>query len=334
MAVPAGGRVPVTARRQAMIELAEVDEAAARIRPWTIRTPVLSSSQLDNLLGLRLMVKAEHRQRTGSFKLRGALNHLLALDGTGRRAGVVAASSGNHGIAVAEAALVTEMTAVLVVPADVPPVKADAIRQRGARLVTFDRFTTDRDVVTAALALREGRSTVPSSDDCAVMIGCGTVALELLEQAGELDALVVPVGGGGLAAGCASVAAGLRPTLPVYGVEPAGADDTALSIRQGTRCTIAAPTTIADGLRHRCPGELTFPINQRLLHDVLLVSDETIVEAMRLLWDHFGDRVEPSGACALAGVIAHADRFRGGRVAVIASGGNVDSAHFAEVTAP
>ncbi|HEY0638124.1 MAG TPA: threonine/serine dehydratase [Pseudonocardiaceae bacterium] len=311
-----------------LIGLPDVLGAAARIRPWAVHTSLLRSPELDALLGLTLVIKAEHHQRTGSFKLRGALNRMLRLDTRERAAGVIAGSSGNHGRALAAAASLVGTTATVVMPADAPAGKLDAIRTHGAHVVTVDRLRTDRDTLTTRLAIEQGRLVVPSSDDPDVIAGAGTVALELLAEAGRLDALIVPVGGGGLAAGCAVAAAALRPGLRVYGVEPAGADDTRRSVLHGQVCTIAPPATIADGLRHRRPGRLTFPITSRLLHDILVVSDRSIADAMRLCEEHLHERIEPSAACSLAAVLSRPALFRDRHVAVVATGGNIEPTLF------
>jgi threo-3-hydroxy-L-aspartate ammonia-lyase len=296
------------------------------------QTPVLTDDRLDTLLNVRLFLKAEHRQYTGSFKIRGALNRMLGLTPSELGRGVIAGSSGNHGKAVAAAARHLGASAMIVIPDDAPEAKHAAIKALGAVVVAFDRAAVDRDVLVDELAGRHGYVPLPSSNDTAVLIGNGSAAAELIEQVPDLDVLVVPVGGGGLAAGCGLAAQTLAPSLRVVGVEPLGADDTARSLRAGIPVTIAAPSTIADGLRHRAPGSLTFPILQRVLYDLFVVSDEHIIAAMRLLYAILGDTVEPSGACAMAAVLAHPSFFAGQRLGVLLTGGNIDRTTFCALT--
>jgi threo-3-hydroxy-L-aspartate ammonia-lyase len=307
-----------------VIDLADIKFAAERISGHVVRTPVIVNPAFGELLDIELAIKAEHLQRTGSFKVRGVANKLLQLSEKSLRSGVIAGSSGNHGTALAEVASNLGTTAVVIVPADAPQTKQLAIQRRGAKTITFDRFRVERDAFVQEIAAKSNRVIVPSSEDPHIIAGGGTVALELLDQLHSFDALVVPVGGGGLAAGCGTVMAQQNTGIRVYGVEPAGADDTIQSIRAGKRLTIDPPTTLADGLRHRSPGSLTFPIIQDVLHDILVVQDSQIIAAMHLIWTYLGQRAEPSGAAALAGVIAHNRLFRGQRVAVVCTGGNID----------
>nr|WP_042178682.1 threonine/serine dehydratase [Kibdelosporangium sp. MJ126-NF4]CEL13335.1 Threonine dehydratase, catabolic [Kibdelosporangium sp. MJ126-NF4]CTQ99026.1 Threonine dehydratase, catabolic (EC 4.3.1.19) [Kibdelosporangium sp. MJ126-NF4] len=302
--------------------------AARRLTGRVRRTPVLTSERLDDILGARIFLKAEHRQLTGSFKLRGVLNRMLQFGPSELDRGVIAGSSGNHGRALVTAAAELGTSAVVVLPSDAPEHKRAAIEAAGATVVPFDRVATDRDALVASLVLRHRRVPVPSSDDLAVIAGNGSAAVELLEDVGCLDCLVIPVGGGGVAAGTGLVARSLYPGVQVFGAEPAGADDTARSLRAGAPVPIDMPTTIADGLRHPRPGTLTFPIIRRTLRDVLVVSDVDIVAAMRLVRDCVGDIVEPSGACGLAAVVAHPRIFTGRRVGILISGGNVEPALF------
>jgi threonine dehydratase len=299
--------------------------AAARIAEMVIRTRSFHSPSLTERTGVRLLLKAESEQRCGAFKFRGALNAMLALAPRQLRMGVVAGSSGNHGHAVALAARMLDTTAVIVLPRDVPTVKRDAVLRFGGQVVIYDPSTEERDVIVARIAAEQARVIISSYDDAAVIAGAGTVAVELLQDAGPLDVLLVPVGGGGLAAGCAVAIRTLSPATRVIGVEPAGADDTRRSLLAGRLVRIAAPTTIADGLRHRTPGRLTFALNRRLLDRVVMVSDLEIRAAMRYLFQDEGLIAEPSGACALAAVLAGRLRLAPGtRVCAVVSGGNVD----------
>ncbi len=312
------------------LRIDDVEKAAARIAGQVVRTPVLRLPELDAATGARVALKAENHQRTGAFKIRGALNKLLVL-GPGVLRGVVAGSSGNHGRAVAVLAEELGLPAVLVLPNDAPAIKVAAVRAHGARVVRYDPHTGDRDEIVADLARREGLAVLPSSDDPEVAAGHGTVALELFEQSGDLDLLVVPVGGGGLAAGCATVAKALCPWLEVVGVEPAGGDDTARSLAEGRRVTVSTPDTLADGLRHRAPGRFTFEVNRRLLDRVVSVDDGAIAAAMGFLWTHGRQRVEPSGACATAAVLGGRLDTAGRRVGVVLSGGNVAPEQFRQI---
>jgi threonine dehydratase len=316
------------------VRIDDVRHAADQIAGRVVRTPVLRLSALDARLGATLHLKAELHQLTGAFKIRGALNKLLSLPPEARSRGVVAASSGNHGQAVALLAQMLTVPAVLVLPQDAPAMKLEAVARRGARIVTYDPVRDDRDAITARIAAEEGLAVLPSSDDPVVAAGHGTVALELLAETGRLDRLVLPVGGGGLAAGCATVAKALYPGIEVVGVEPAEGDDTARSLRAGHRVHVPAPTTLADGLRHQSPGRFTFEVNRKLVDRIETVSDDEIAAAMGALWTHGRLMAEPTGAVALAGVLARRPDARGLRMGVVVSGGNVDSEVFRRIVAP
>lgn len=308
-----------------MIRVNDIENAAERISGWVSRTPIRNSPELDSLLEMNLLVKAENMQRTGSFKFRGAVNWMLQIGGDAQRSGVVAGSSGNHGFALAEIAAALSMPAEVVISHDAPTEKISNIQQRGARVTLFDRFQVNRDSLVREIAEETRREVAHSSDDVKVICGNGTVALEILDEVDALDALVVPVGGGGLASGCGTVVAARNANVRVYGVEPAGADDTLQSIQAGRRCSIVPPTTIADGLRHCTPGEITYPIMQRVLADILLVEDPGILRSMWIAWRYLNIRLEPSGAVALAAIIANKTLFHGKRVVVVGSGGNCDA---------
>src|SRR4051794_95406 len=258
----------------------DVCQAAARLEGVTVRTPVVRSDVLDERVGASVFLKAECLQRGGAFKLRGAYNKLSSLSVDERRNGVVAVSSGNHAIAVALSAKLLGTTAVILVPEDAPAAKIDIVRSLGAEIVTFDRFAEDRDTVTRALLAERGLPFVSPYDDPMVMAGQGTVALELFEQVDALDALVVPVSGGGLIAGCGIVAAARSASTRMIGVEPVTMDDTRRSLAAGERVAVPISATIADGLTVATPGELTWPINQRQLSEVVTVSDDDLVDAM------------------------------------------------------
>jgi len=308
-----------------VIEVADVEAAARRLAGIAHRTPVVTSRTLDARVGADVFLKAENLQRGGAFKFRGAYNKVSSVDGD-----VAAYSSGNHAQAVALAASLLDRKAVILMPEDAPPAKVAATLGYGAEVVTYDRYTQDRDELGWTLAAERGLTLVKPYDDPLVMAGQGTAALELLEDVGALDLLVVPVGGGGLAAGCATVAAarGVR----VVGVEPEAGNDTQQSFARGARVTIDVPRTIADGLQVTAPGELTFEVNKRLLDGVATVSDADLVDAMRFAFDRLKLVLEPSGAAALAALLSGRIAAQG-LVGVILSGGNVGVERFRELTA-
>jgi len=312
-----------------LIELADVQAAAARLAGVAHRTPVFTSRTLDGMVGGAVHLKAEGFQRGGAFKFRGAYNKIASLPPETRARGVLAYSSGNHAQAVAIAAGILGTHATILMPDDAPQAKADATRGYGADIVTYDRWTEDREQIGARLASERGLELVKPYDDPLVMAGQGTTALELLTEAEELDVLVTPVGGGGLAAGCATVAKTLLPGMRVVGVEPSAGDDTAQSFAAGKRVEIAVPRTIADGLQTTSPGELTFEITRVLVDEIVSVSDAEILDAMAFLFDRMKLVVEPSGAVGVAALLA--GRVRGGRIGVVLSGGNVGAARFAEL---
>jgi threonine dehydratase len=313
-----------------VLELSDVEAAAGRLAGVAHRTPVLTSRTLDELVGAQVFLKAECFQRGGAFKFRGAYNRISQLDDRERRAGVVAYSSGNHAQAVALAARELGVRATILMPKDAPPAKVAATRGYGAEILEYDRYTEDRAELGQALAAERGATLVPPYEDWAVMAGQGTAALELLEDAGALDQLLVPVGGGGLIAGCATTAKALAVRCRVIGVEPEAADDTARSLAAGERVRIEVPKTIADGLTSPEPGALTWEVNRRLLDGIATVSEEEIVDAMAFLFDRLKLVAEPSGAVAVAALLAGRVAAHG-RVGVIVSGGNVGAERFAQL---
>ncbi len=314
-----------------MIAIADVRAAAARLDGVAHRTPVLRSRTLDARTGASVHLKAECLQRGGAFKFRGAYNMISSLPAAARRRGVAAYSSGNHAQAVAIAAGMLESTAVILMPQDTPAAKLDATRGYGAEVVTYDRYREDREALGAALAEERGLTLVPPYEHPAVMAGQGTAALELLEEVPDLDLLLAPVGGGGLIAGCATAAKALAPGIRVVGIEPEAGDDTRRSLAAGRRVRIETPRTIADGQQADIPGELTFAVNTRLLDGVELVSDADILAAMAFLFDRMKLVTEPSGASAVAALLAGRVRAPEGRIGVIVSGGNVGVARFCEL---
>jgi threonine dehydratase len=284
---------------------------------------VLTSAALDDAVGASVLCKAEHRQVTGSFKIRGAYNCASRFPSEQLEHGLIAISSGNHAQAVAKSAQLLSTTALIAMPEDSSPLKREATERLGATVIGFDRFARDREDVLRELLADSKRCFVPPYDHPHVMAGQGTAALELLEDAGDIDVLVVPISGGGLMAGCGTIATHLNPNMRLIGVEPEAADDTKRSFEQGERIWIEAPVTIADGLRTQIPGELTFEINRHLVDEVVLVSDDEIRDAMALVRSALGEIVEPSGAVAIAALLAGHVQAPHQRVGVILSGGNV-----------
>lgn len=302
-----------------MVEFADVIAASERLSGVAVRTPAVPT----RIAGADVACKAENRQVTGSFKIRGAYNCASRFSTDELARGLVAISSGNHAQAVAKSAQLLGTTAMIVMPEDSSAVKRAATETLWAEVIAFDRFARDRDDVLEELLASSGRCFVPPYDHPHVIAGQGTVALELLEDAGELDVLIVPVSGGGLIAGCGVAAKAIRPSIRLVGVEPETAADTKRSLDAGERVWIEAPVTIADGLRVQTPGELTFEINRRLVDEIVLVTDDEIAQAMSFLRDEVGEVVEPSGAVGIAALLTEGVRANGQRVGVILSGGNV-----------
>jgi threonine dehydratase len=307
-----------------MLTLDTIRLAEARIRPLVHRTPVVTSRTFDETSGRRVFFKCENFQRAGAFKMRGATNRILSL-GEGERArGVVAFSSGNHAQAVALAARDAGVRAVIVMPTDAPRSKLAATKGYGAEVVTYDRQREDREEVARRVSEREGLAVVPPYDDYEVIAGQGTCGLELLEDVPDLDALLTPCGGGGLFAGSSTAVKSLRPSVRCFPVESELSDDTRQSFVKGERVTIGPPATIADGMRTQTPGALTFPVLRRNAEDVLTVSEDEIVEALRFLLFRMKLLVEPTGAVAAAAVLFGKLPKEIERVGVVLSGGNVD----------
>ena len=317
-----------------MISFDDVRSAADRLAGVAHRTPVARSRTLDARVGAAVFLKCENLQRVGAFKFRGAYNAVSRLTAEQLARGIAAYSSGNHAQAVALAARSLGSTAVIVMPADTPASKLAAVTGYGAEIITYDRYTGDREALGRELAESRGLTLIPPYEHPHVMAGQGTAALELLEETGELDALVVPVGGGGLMAGSATAAKALYPGLRMIGVEPEAGDDTKRSLAAGERVAVPVARTIADGQAAAIPGELTFAVNRRLVDDIALVSDDEIRAAMRFAFDRLKLVMEPSGASGLAALLAGKVPALPARVGVIISGGNVDTARFAELVAP
>jgi threonine dehydratase len=306
------------------VALEDVRAASQRIQELARRTPVEHSRLFDATSGAAAYFKCENLQRGGAFKIRGALNFLMSLDPAAREPGVVTFSSGNHGQAVAMAAAHLKTSATIVMPTDAPKAKLASTQAYNPKIVFYDRERDDREAISARIARETGAVVVPSYDHPWIVAGQGTAALELLEQQPELDAIVVPLGGGGLLSGTLIAAKALRPDIRVFGVEPELANDWHQSLRAGKRTAIAPPATIADGLRTPIPGEITFPIVRSLVEDVLLVSEEEIKATMRFLLSRMKLLTEPSGAVAAAALLHKKIPADLKSVGVILSGGNVD----------
>ncbi len=314
-----------------VISLDDVRAAATRLDGIANRTPVCTSRTLDDRVDASIHVKAECYQRGCAFKFRGAYNKIASLSPDVRSRGVLAYSSGNHAQAVAIAARLLGTSATIVMPEDAPPAKLEATLGYGAEVVSYDRWNEDREEIGRRLAEERGAELVRPYDDPLVMAGQGTTALELLEDVPDLDAIVIPVGGGGLIAGCATAAKALRPGIRIVGVEPEAGDDTQRSLAAGERVHIDVPRTIADGLQAAEPGELTFEVNRLLLDEVVTVSDDEILEAMAFLFDRMKLVVEPSGAVGIAALLTGRVDASGQSAGVVISGGNVGVTRFAEL---
>jgi threonine dehydratase len=306
------------------IDHADVVAAQARIWEYTVRTPVLSSDAADRLTQATLFFKCENLQRTGAFKFRGALAALTRFDAAQKAAGVITYSSGNHAQAIALAARILGMPALIVMPRDAPPVKLEATRSHGAEIVLYDRYTEDREAIGQNLARQRGMTLVPPFDHVDVMAGQGTAAIELFEETGPLDTLLVCLGGGGLISGCATVAHDLSPGCEVIGVEPEAGDDVRQSLACGERVKIPVPQTIADGAQTQSPGVLTFEVIRQRVAQVVTVDDPALVRTLGFLATHLKIVVEPTGCLAAAAALEGKVDLRGRKVGIILSGGNVD----------
>lgn len=302
----------------------DVRSAAVRITGHTHRTPVLTSRGLNDETGLECYLKCENFQRSGSFKLRGATNFIAQIPEADRHKGVVAYSSGNHAQAVAYASRAAGIDATIVMPSDAPKTKLHNTRDMGARVVTYDRTKDDREAIGREIAAEKGSMLIPPYDHPWTIAGQGTLALELIEEIPDLDALLICLGGGGMLSGCALIAKELNPAIRVFGVEPALANDYVQSLKAGHPVKVDGNATIADGLRTPQPGNITFPIIQRLVEDVLEVTEEEIYAAMRYSLTRLKIVAEPSGVVCIAAAMAHKLPTGIRKVGMVVSGGNVD----------
>ena len=318
-----------------MTELAisfdDISRAHERIAKVAYRTPVLTSRMADERAGGQLFFKCENQQRTGAFKFRGAYNALARLTAEQRARGVVAFSGGNHAQGVALAAQLLDMQAVIVMPQDAPSSKIEATRAYGSEILLYDRYRDDRVALGRQLADERGLTLIPSYDHADVMAGQGTLAKELFEQAGPLDMLIAPLGGGGMLSGCALAAKAMHPDCMVIGVEPAAGNDGQSSLRSGRIVHIDVPRTIADGAQAQHLGNLTFPVIQRHVDDILTVGDAELVGAMRFLFDRMKTVAEPTGCLALALAFSRQLDLKGKKVGIVISGGNIDAGRFGDL---
>ena len=310
---------------------ADVVRAAERLQGVAHMTPVLTSRSLNEQLDAQVFFKCEPMQRTGAFKFRGAYNALSNLAPEQKRAGVIAYSSGNHAQAIAAAGQMLGIATTIVMPHDAPTAKRAATVGYGARIIAYDRYTENREQIAAEHAKRDGLTVIPPFNHPDVICGQGTAGKELFEQVGELDALLVCLGGGGLLSGCAIAASHLSPACQVYGVEPALGDDARQSMRAGHIVAIEPPKSIADGAVTAAVGHITFGVMQKLVKDVLTVSDEQLVLTLRWFAQRLKLVVEPTGCLAAAAVLQRVLDFEpGARIGVVVSGGNVDLPTYAD----
>ncbi|TAM59333.1 pyridoxal-phosphate dependent enzyme [bacterium] len=321
------------AQAQYAIGAEDVRAAAKRLAGVAHRTPVVRVHALDERAGAQLFLKCENLQRVGAFKFRGAYNALSQLDAGERAKGVLAFSSGNHAQGVALAARLLGIAATIVMPNDAPASKLAATRGYGAEVVQYDRYQVNREELAHELQARTGATLIPPYDDPRIMSGQGTTALELLEEVPDLDVLLVPTGGGGLLSGCTVAATALRPGIAVYGVETEAGNDWWQSWQRGERVEIGVPKTIADGMQTTSPGRLTFPIVRALAAGIVLVSDEEVTQALRLLLERGKLLAEPSGATSLAAALYGKVDLAGKKAGIVISGGNVDMSRLATLIA-
>lgn len=314
------------------IDIQQILQAAKRLDGVVNDTPVLTSRTFNQLTGLQVFFKCENFQRGGAFKFRGAYNFLSQLTDEQKRRGVVAFSSGNHAQGVALAANILGIQAVIVMPKDAPQIKIDAVKGYGSQIIFFDRFTEDREEITRQYSAEHGMIIVPPFNHPYIIAGAGTATVELLREIPDLDILLTPVGGGGLISGTSIAAHGMLPSIRVIGVEPDTADDTRQSIELGNRVSIPPSNTIADGLRAMIAGELTFPIIQKHVEQIVTVSEEEIREALRFAITRMKLVIEPSSAVPLAALLSgKVNVKKGKRVGVIVSGGNLEPALLGEL---
>lgn len=313
---------------------ADVEAAAERLKGIAHHTPAMTSATANRRTEASLVFKPENLQRMGAFKFRGGYNAISCLSAEQKKAGVVTFSSGNHAQAIAYAGQLLGVPTTIIMPNDAPAAKVAATEGYGGQVVRYDRYTENRLEIGARLAAERGLAIIPPYDHAHVIAGQGTATKELIEDAGPLDILLVPLGGGGLLAGAALAAKALNPACRIFGIEPEAGNDGQQSLRKGEIVTIGVPKTIADGAQTAFLGDLTFAIIQREVEDIVTVSDEALVDAMRFFAERMKLVVEPTGCLAAAAAFAGAVPVAGKRVGVVLSGGNVDLASFARFIAP
>jgi len=317
-----------------MINLPTFDDVAAaseRLKGYAHKTPVLTSRTVDDAFGAEVFFKCENLQRMGAFKFRGGFNALSQFSPEQRKAGVVAFSSGNHAQAVALSARLLNIPATIIMPQDAPEAKVAATKGYGGNVVTYDRYTEDREQIGRDLAEKHGLTLIPPYDHPDVICGQGTAAKELFEEVGPLDAFFVPLGGGGLLSGSALATRALAPDCQLYGVEPEAGNDGQRSFRTGSIVHIDTPKTIADGAQTQHLGNITFPIIQRDVTDILTATDAELVDCMAFMATRMKLIVEPTGCLGFAAARKMKDQLKGKRIGVLLSGGNVDMARFASL---
>ena len=307
------------------VSLDSINAAALRIEQICHHTPVLTCDTLDRLAGNQIFFKCEHLQKVGAFKFRGAYNAADQLDASQLKQGIITHSSGNHAQAVALSARLKNCPAYVIMPTNAPAPKIDAVREYGAEVFFCPPKTSAREQLTGEVQRNTGATFIPPYDHPSVISGQGTIGLELLKQIDKLDAIVAPIGGGGLISGVATAVKALQPKIQVFGAEPLGADDAARSLSTGRLIPQEAPNTIADGLLTSL-GAFTWPIIQQQVDDIITVSEEQIIDSMRLVWERMKQLIEPSAAVAVAALMTPQAReqLKGARVAVILSGGNTN----------
>ena len=323
-----------SATPSALPTFADVQAAAQRLQGVAHRTPVLHSSTLNKLTGAEFFFKCENFQRMGAFKFRGGYNALAQFSPEQHQRGVLAFSSGNHAQAIALSARILGMPAVIVMPQDAPAAKLDATRGYGAEVITYDRFTEDREAISNRIAQERGMTLIPPYNHRDVIAGQGTSALELLTDVPNLDYLFVCLGGGGLLSGCLLAAKAMAPQCKVYGVEPEAGNDAQQSLRQGHIVKIDTPKTIADGAQTQALGDITYAIIQRDVTDIVTATDAQLVDCMRFYAERMKMVGEPTGALSLAGARFGGLDLQGARVGVLISGGNVDLGRYAHMLNP
>jgi threonine dehydratase len=317
----------------AQLQFSEIEKAAARIKGVAHRTPVLTSRTADDMARAQLFFKCENFQRSGAFKFRGAYNALSKFSDEQRRAGVVTFSSGNHAQAIALSARLLGMASAIIMPHDAPALKVAATKGYGAEVIVYDRYKEDREAIGRRMAEERGMTLIPPYDHPDVICGQGTCAMELIEDAGQLDVLLVCVGGGGLLAGSALAASALSPYCRIIGVEPEAGNDAQQSLRVGTVVHIAVPDTIADGAMVTHIGEHNFEVIRRDVDDIVTVSDAQLVATMKFFAERMKMIVEPTGCLGAAAALHGVVPLEGKRVGILISGGNVDLARFARLVA-